>query len=102
MAVSAPNRPKIPISVGRDAAGDITNHILMARTKTEERHLKDGPKAPKKKNSVRYLFYFVGKNYNKIIGGKVSEENSNRNKRNRKYCVLYPGNLRLREKNIVE
>ena len=37
----------------------------MARTKTEEKHLTDGPKSPKKKNSVRYLFYFVEKNCNK-------------------------------------
>ena len=29
--VSAPNRPKIPIYVGRDAEGEITNHIIMAK-----------------------------------------------------------------------
>ena len=51
--------------MGRDADGDITNHIVMARTKTEEKHLADGPKSPKKKNSVRYPFHFVEKNYNK-------------------------------------
>ena len=49
-SVSAPNRPKIPIYVGRDADEDITNHIIMARTKKEEKHLDGGPK---KKNSVR-------------------------------------------------
>ena len=49
---SASNKPKIPIYVGRDADGDITNHIVMARTKTEEKHLADGPKSPKKKNST--------------------------------------------------
>ena len=49
----------------RDADGDITNHIMMARTKLEEKHLNDGPKSPKKKYSVRYPFYFVEKNYNK-------------------------------------
>ena len=65
LSVSATNRPKIPIYVGLDADGDITNHIVMARTKTEEKHLTDGPKSPKKKNSVRYLFYFVEKNCNK-------------------------------------
>ena len=53
LSVSAPNRPKIPIYVGRDADGDITNHIIMAKTNTEEKHLADGPKLPKKKNSVR-------------------------------------------------
>ena len=46
---SAPNRPKIPIYVGRDTDGDITNHIIMAKTKTEERHLNEEPKSPKKK-----------------------------------------------------
>ena len=65
LSVSASNKPKIPIYVGRDADGDITNHIVMARTKTEEKHLADGPKSPKKKNSVRYPFHFVEKNYNK-------------------------------------
>ena len=65
LSVSAPNRPKIPIYVGCDADGDITNHIIMVRTKTEEKHLAEGPKSPKKKNSVRYPFYFVKKNHNK-------------------------------------
>ena len=68
LSVSATNRPKIPIYVGRDADGDITNHIdhiVVTRTKTEEKHLAKGPKSPKKKNSVRYPFYFVEKNYNK-------------------------------------
>ena len=69
--VSASNRPKIPIFVGRDADGDITNHIIMAKTKAEEKHLADGPKSPKKINLVRYPFYFVEKKYNK----KSLEEN---------------------------
>ena len=37
MNIFAPSRPKIPILVGRDADGEITNHIIMARNKTEER-----------------------------------------------------------------
>ena len=37
LSVSATNRPKIPIYVGRDADEDITNHIVMVRTKTEEK-----------------------------------------------------------------
>ena len=64
-SISAPIRPKIPIYVGRDADGEITNHIVMARTKTEEKQQSEGPKSPKKKNSVRYPFKFVEKNYNK-------------------------------------
>ena len=48
---TAPNRPKIPIYVGRDADGEITNHMWMARTKTEERQLAAETKSPKKKRS---------------------------------------------------
>ena len=63
--ISAPNRPKIPNYVGRDAEGDVTNHIIMERTRTEGKHLNEGPNSPKKKTSVSYLFYFVEKNYSK-------------------------------------
>ena len=67
-----PTKPDVPIRsvIFGDADGDITNHIVMARTKTEEKHLADGPKSPKKKNLVRYPLYYVEKNYNK----KSSEE----------------------------
>ena len=54
MSISAPNKPKIPIYVGRDADGEITNHIIMAKTKAEEKQANEGPKSPKKKNSVSY------------------------------------------------
>ena len=63
MPISAPSRPKIPISVGRDAEEDMTNHIVMAKTKSEEKHLNDNQKFPKKKNLVRYQFTFVEKNH---------------------------------------
>ena len=65
ISISAPNKPKIPIYVGRDADGEITNHIIMAKTKAEEKQANEGPKSPKKKNSVSYPFSFVEKNYNK-------------------------------------
>ena len=65
MSISAPNKPKIPIYVGRDADGEITNHIIMAKTKAEEKQANEGPKSPKKKNSVSYPFKFVEKNHNK-------------------------------------
>ena len=65
MTVSAPDRPKIPIYVGRDAEGKITNHIRMAKTKKEEKQTGENTKSSKKKNSVRYPFSFVEKNYNK-------------------------------------
>ena len=53
MNISALSRPEIPIYVGRESDGEITNHIIMARNKTEEKQLYEGPKSPKKKNSVR-------------------------------------------------
>ena len=65
ISISAPNKSKIPIYVGRDADGEITNHMVMARNKTEERQANEGPKSPKKKNSVSYPFKFVEKNHNK-------------------------------------
>ena len=37
MTISPPDRPKIPIDVGRNAEGEITNHIIMAKTKNEEK-----------------------------------------------------------------
>ena len=47
----------------------------MARTKTEEKHLAERPKSPKKKNPVRYPFYFVEKNHNKkLLEGKFQKK----------------------------
>ena len=40
LSVSTPIRPKISIFVGRDADGEITNHIVMARTKAERTNSK--------------------------------------------------------------
>ena len=54
LSISAPNRIQIPIYVGRDADGDITNDMVIARTKTEERQLAAETKSSKKRNSVRY------------------------------------------------
>ena len=58
LSISAPNRPKIPIYVGRDTDGEITNHMVMARTKSKERQLAAETKLPKKGYSVRYPFNF--------------------------------------------
>ena len=65
LSISAPTRPKIPIYVGRDADGEITNHIVMARTKTEVKQVAEGSKSPNRKNLVSYPFQFVEKNLNK-------------------------------------
>ena len=48
MTISAPNRPNMPIYVGRDADGEITNHIIVAKTKTDEIQQNEGQKRPKK------------------------------------------------------
>ena len=61
ISISA-KKPKIPIYVGRDADGEITNHMVMAKTKTEEKQASEGQKSPKKKNSVSYPFQFEEKN----------------------------------------
>ena len=37
----------------------------MAKTENEEKQIGENMKPPKKKNSVRYTFSFVEKNYNK-------------------------------------
>ena len=60
LSILAPNQPKIPIYVKRDADGEITNHIVMARTKTEERQLAADSKS-QKINFVRYPFEFLEK-----------------------------------------
>ena len=64
LTVSANNRPKIPIYVTRKGEGEVSNHLIMARTKTEEKAMTE--KLPKKKNSVgKYPFQFFEKNHNK-------------------------------------
>ena len=75
LCVSAPNRPKIPIYVGRDADGEITNHMVMTRTKTEERQLASESKSPKKRSSVRYPFKFLEKRHNrKSVEGRFQSK----------------------------
>ena len=65
LPVLANNRPKIRIYVNRNGEGEVSNHLVMARPKTEKKTLPE--KSPKKKNSVgRYPFHFFEKNHNKI------------------------------------
>ena len=64
LPVSANNRPKVPIYVTRNRDGEVSNHNVMARTKTEEKAQTE--KSPKKKKSVgKYPFKFFEKNHNK-------------------------------------
>ena len=75
ISISEPNKPKITIYVGREADGENTNHIIMAKTKAEEKQANEGPKSPKKKSSVRYPFQFVEKNHNKkSLGGRFQKK----------------------------
>ena len=75
MSISAPNKPILPIYVGHDANGEITNHMNMARTKLEEKQLNEGPKSLKKKTSVKYPFTFVWKNHkNNSLEGQFQQK----------------------------
>ena len=76
LSVSAPNRPKISIYVGREADGEITNHMVMARTKTEERQLASESKSPKKRSSVRYRKSLEGRFQSKIQTAVSGTENT--------------------------
>ena len=73
MTVSAPDRPKVPVFVGRDTHREIAKNIIMANTKNEEKQMSENTNSPKKKNSVRYPFSFVEKNYNEKFRGEVSK-----------------------------
>ena len=64
LPVLANERPKIPIYITRNGDREVSNHIVMARTKTEEKTLTE--KSPKKKNSVGINpFQFFEKNHSK-------------------------------------
>ena len=52
LSVLAANRPKIPLYIGRDADGEITNQMVMARTKTKEWQLASDSKSQKKKTRL--------------------------------------------------
>ena len=51
--------------MGRDVEGEITNHIIMAKTKNEEKQMGENIKSLKKKDWVRPPSSFVEKKYNK-------------------------------------
>ena len=75
LSVSAPNRLNIPIYVGRDADGEIINHMVMAGTKTEKRQLASDSNSPKKRNPIRYPFNFVEKRQNrKSLEGRLQSK----------------------------
>ena len=64
MFISAKNRPKIPIYLFRKGDRELSNHIVMASTKMEEKALAEN--SPKKRSSVsNYPFQFSEKTNNK-------------------------------------
>ena len=63
MSISANSRPKIPIYVTTNEDGEVSNHMVMARTKAEEKVL--AKKSPEKNSASNYPFRFFGKNHNK-------------------------------------
>ena len=72
--VSANNRPKISMYISRNGKREVSNHIIMARTKAVERAMTE--KSPKKKNLVNiYRFKFFEKNHNKkSLEGKYQKK----------------------------
>ena len=72
LPVSAEKKPKIPIYVSRNEEEYVTNYLVIAKTKTEEKAVDK----PKKKNSVsEYPFEFVEKNHNrKSLEGRLQKK----------------------------
>ena len=63
LPVLASDRPKIPIYKTRNGDGEVSYHIVMARTKGEEKAL--AKNSPKTKSSVGvYPFQFFENNHN--------------------------------------
>ena len=50
-----PNKLKVPIYVGSDADGEITNHVVLARTKMKKKQASEGLKSPQKKAWLEML-----------------------------------------------
>ena len=73
LSILAPTKPKIPMTVGRDAEGEMTNHNVLARTKTEERQLASETKSPKKKIPVRYPSTLLKRDRKSLEGRFQSE-----------------------------
>ena len=53
LRISAPTGPKIPIYVGRDTEGEITNHMVMAKTNAEEKQLTENQKKNLQRRKIR-------------------------------------------------
>ena len=56
IAISVQHKPKVPIFRGRDADGEMTNHMVMARTNVEDRQ-NEGSES--KLNNFSLIFFSV-------------------------------------------
>ena len=64
LPVLANNRPKIPIYVTRNGEGEVSDHIIMARTRTENAITENRQRKKKKIRLVDILFNSLKKNHN--------------------------------------
>ena len=74
LCVLAESRPKVPIYVADNSDGEVSNYLVMARTKSDEKAMTQ--KSPKKKCSVsKYPFKFFENNHNtKSLDGKFQRK----------------------------
>ena len=54
LSVSSNNRPKIPVYVTRNGEGEVSKHIIMARTKFEEKAMTED--SPNTRNVLWYKY----------------------------------------------
>ena len=84
MPISAPSRPKIPIYVGRYTEGDITSHMVMAKTKSEEKHLVEGQKSQNNKPKV---YFGTTVSDQKKSQERTGNQHKRRNKPKNRHCL---------------
>ena len=74
LSVPGESRPRIPIHVSRNSDGEVSNHIVITRIKTEEKAVTE--KSPKKKSSIiKYPFRFFEKKHNeKSLEGRFQRK----------------------------
>ena len=69
--------------MSRDEGGDVTNYLVMAKTKADEKVV---DKEPKNNSVSEYHLKLLQKPQYKIFRRAISEEKTNRSMRNRNYC----------------
>ena len=77
LTVSANNRPKIPIYVTRKGEGEVSNHLIMARTKRKK---KQRPKN-RQRRKIRLVNTLFNSSKKTIIGNHLKVDFKEKNKR---------------------